>query len=159
MENVLIWNTHPWRLCTLYIVKKILPLKLEQFINSPLESINFTFFGMWTCHNGFMVPKNLIFGKVPNQFSWVFGLVLMWCNFGEWFSIGHKNSNSIFLVTVSSKFSFFSPLWKVTSSSMSIFGNLSCFKPPMCLIWTLSYKTCSIIFVIILSTLLAYYKL
>jgi hypothetical protein len=137
VECLLIWNTHPWKLCILYIVEKLLPLKLALFINSPLESINFTLFGMWTCHNGFMVLKNLIFSKVPNWFWEVSGLILMCCNFDGWFLLGHLTSSSIFLIVSSN--SLCSKLRKIIASSMSIFGSSSCFR---LLAWptsTLSY--------------------
>ncbi len=116
--------------------------------HSPLESINFTLFGMWTCHNGFMVLKNLIFSKVPNWFCKVSGLILMCCNFDGWFLLGHPTSNSIFLIASSN--SLCSKLQKIIASSMSIFGSSSCFK---LLAWptsTLSYKTCSNIFFMLL---------
>jgi hypothetical protein len=155
------WKTSSFKMLILkdfVHCRKTISLKVGAIHQFTSRVIQFTFFGVWTCHTSLMVPKNLILARSQINFHELSGSILMWHNFGGWFSIGHKIYNSIFLVIVSSKFSFFSPLWKVTSSSMSMFGNSSCFGPPMCLIWTFSYKTYSITFFIILSTLSAYCK-
>jgi hypothetical protein len=138
------WNSFSFEIlilkyCTSYIIEKLLPLKVAQFMNAPLESINFTLFSMCICHNSLMVPKNLISGRVPYHFLWSF-----WFNhdnFSGWFSIGRPISNLIFLVMSSNLFC--SPLWKVVASSMLIFGSSSLSKLPTCPTPTLSYKTCS----------------
>jgi hypothetical protein len=80
MELLFICNIHLRGLCISYFIGKF-PLKLTQFINSFLELINFALFNMWICHDGLMVPKNFIFGKVPNWFSSsfrfnIFGIIL-----------------------------------------------------------------------------------
>jgi hypothetical protein len=67
------WNSFSFEIlilkyCTSYIIEKLLPLKVAQFMTAPLESINFTLFGMWICHNSLMVPKNLISSRVPYHF-------------------------------------------------------------------------------------------
>jgi hypothetical protein len=41
MELFFIRNVHPRRQHTLYLVRRLLPLKLVLFINSPIELINF----------------------------------------------------------------------------------------------------------------------
>jgi hypothetical protein len=72
MDLLLIQNIHPRRLYVLYFIKRFLPMKPTQFINSPIKLIKFALFSMWTCHNGLMVPKSFIFNKVPNWFPWSF---------------------------------------------------------------------------------------
>jgi hypothetical protein len=67
MELLFIQNINPERLHLLYFIKRLL-LKPMQFINLLLKLINFALFGVWTCHNGLMVPKNFIFSRVPNRF-------------------------------------------------------------------------------------------
>jgi len=77
-------------------------------------------------------------------FGEVFVLILMCSNFGGWFLLGHPTSSLVFLITFSN--SLCSQLWKVVTSSMSIFGSSSHSR---LLAWptsTLSYKTCSDIF-------------
>jgi len=75
MELFFIPNIHAQGLHTLYLIKKLLPRKLTQFINLFLELINFTLFGMWTCHNGFMVANkflwNFLFDFNASQFQWM----------------------------------------------------------------------------------------
>ncbi len=150
VTEILWWNwssfgiliREDYALCTLL---EFLPLKLALFINSPLELINFTLFGVWTCHDGFMVLKTL---GSQISFGEVFGLILMCCNFGGWFLLGHPTSSLVFLITFSN--SLCSQLWKVITFSMSIFGSSSHSR---LLAWptsALSYKTCFDIFFILL---------
>jgi hypothetical protein len=91
MELLFIWNTHPQGLHVSYLIKRLLPLKSTQFINSPLELINFTLFGMWTCHNGFMVPKSYVLHRVPNWFMWSFWFGLNASQF-RWMIFGRSYS-------------------------------------------------------------------
>jgi hypothetical protein len=96
-NSFFISNIHAQGLHTLYLIKRLLPRKPTQFINLPLELINFTLFGMWTCHNGFTVPN---FFKTRTQINscGVSGSILMRYTFGGWFLIGYKVYGSIFLV-------------------------------------------------------------
>jgi hypothetical protein len=131
MELLLIQNIHPWRLHISYFIKKVfLPLKLMQFINLLLESINFTLFGMWTYHHSFMVPKSFILVGSQIYSCEVSNLVLMHCYSNGWFPIGCTIFGLVHSITSSN--SFCSPLWKVIASSMSIFGCSSCSKLPTC---------------------------
>jgi len=66
VKLMLIRNIHPRGLHISYFIKKLLPLTPVHFINSPLELINFTLFGMWNSHHDLMVPKSFIFSKVLN---------------------------------------------------------------------------------------------
>ncbi len=146
MEFFFIQNAHPWRLTC--FIRRLLPLKLTQFINSLLKSINFALSNVWTCHKNFMVLKRFIFGKVPIHSCGISDLVLMCCNFGGWFWIGHIIFCLIFMVTSSNLFS--SPLWKVTTSSRLIVGCFSRFGLLTWLTSTFFSKTCFIFFFIFL---------
>jgi hypothetical protein len=108
----------------------------------------FHFFGMWTCHNGFMVPKSII--SIGSQISshGVSSLVLTHFNFSGWFRGGHIVFGLIFSRTSSN--SFCSALWKVTTISRSIFGYSNHFGLLACPTLALSCKTYSILFFIFL---------
>ncbi len=148
MELFFIQNAHPWGLHISYLIKRLFPLKPAQFINLPLESINFVLFYMWTCHNALMVLKKLFFNRVQIGSYGVFGSILMRCNSDGWFLVGHTIFGLI--VSVTSSNLFCSPLWKVVAFFGSIFGYSSHFE---LLTWpTLAFfcKTCSSIFFILL---------
>jgi hypothetical protein len=85
----------------------------------------------------------------------VFNSVLMHHNFGGWFLIGHIVFDLIFLVMSSNL--FYSPLWKVTTSSSSIFGCSGCFSYWCVLLEHFFAKPISF-FSYFLSSLLACYK-
>jgi hypothetical protein len=70
IEFFFIRNLHPWKLHTSYFIRRFLSLKSAQFINSPLELINFILSGIWTCHNGFMIPNYYFSDRVTNRFVW-----------------------------------------------------------------------------------------
>lgn len=99
------------------------------------------------CHNGSMVSwyqKAWFLIRSLISFRKVFYSILMHCNFDKLLPLGHIASISMFLVT--SFKSFCSPLWKVATSSMSIFGSSIHFGLLACLTWALSYKAFSILF-------------
>ncbi len=146
MELLLIQNTHPHRLHVLYFIKRFLPMKPTRFINSPLESINFALSSMWTCHNDFKKSLFLVRSQIGSR--GVFDSILMHCNSNGWFLVRHIVSSYVFLIMYSNLFC--SPLWKVTTSFGSIFGYSNCFRLPMWPTSTLSCKTCSILFFILL---------
>jgi hypothetical protein len=76
MEFLFIQNIHLRGLHVLYFIKRFLPMKLTQFINSPLESIIFFLSNMWTCHNVSWYQNTLFLIGSQILFSWSFDLVL-----------------------------------------------------------------------------------
>lgn len=139
VELLFIQNIHPWGLHILYLIKKLLPLTLVHFINSPLELINFAFFDMWNSHHGLMVPKSFIFSKVLNWFLWSLWFSLdvlqfQWMVFDRsynfWFGIFCNILQFVLLLVV-----------KVIASFISIFGYFNHSQLPMCPTSTLSFKT------------------
>jgi len=148
MEFFFIKNVHLRGFHISYFIKSFLPLKPTQFINSPLKLINFDLFYMWTCHNAFMVPKSFIFNRVPNKFLWNFQFGFDASQFQQMILVGHIVFDSIVSVTFSNLFC--SPLWKVTVPFRLIFGYFSHSGLLTWLMSTLSCKTCSILFFILI---------
>jgi hypothetical protein len=148
MELLFIQNIHSWGLHTLYLIRRFLLRKPMQFINSPLKSIKSLI--TLACQLVAMVSWYQKKFSVGSHISpcGVFGLVLMCHNSSRWFSVGCIVYDSIFSIT--SSYLFFSPQWKVTTSSSSFLGCSSCYRLFMWPTLALSCKTCSIIFFIFL---------
>ncbi len=111
------------------ILINILLLKLSRFLLLPLELKHFILFWAWKL--GKMIPwyqKALFFIGFQIRSHGVSNSITTIVLSNTWFPISLQFFNPIFLITTSN-FSC-SSLWKLTSSSTSIFGSFSPSWPP-----------------------------